>query len=216
MKKSTNRIIFWTVVIALIVGSISVIIMSHTSNSKADIPPVSDSDWTLGNENADIVLIEYSDFQCPACVSYHSILGEIIEEFENHIFFVYRHFPLDMIHQNADLASQAAESAGKQGKFWEMYSLLFENQSDWDFKSHEEAENIFAGYAEELGINVKTFLEDLYSDEVKQKVDLDRESAISGEINYTPAFILNGELISNPRNLEDFRNLIKNKIEETS
>ncbi|MBD3360198.1 thioredoxin domain-containing protein [Candidatus Peregrinibacteria bacterium] len=216
MKNSTNRIVFWIVVIALIVGSVSVIIYSHKSTSSADVPPVSDSDWTLGNKESDIVLIEYSDFQCPACVSYFDLLKDVVEEFDKHILFVYRHYPLDSIHKNAGFAAAAAEAAGKQGKFWKMYDKLFGNQSDWDYKSKEEAETVFADYAAEIGIDVQKFLKDLYSEEVIEKVERNRQSAVSAEIYYTPAFILNGELIQNPRTLEEFRSLIRTAIEKNT
>ena len=78
-----------------------------------------------------IVLIEYSDFQCPVCASYFPITKKLTEEFSDKIVFVYRHYPLVNIHPYAEPSARAAEAAGKQGKFWEMYELIFANQATW-------------------------------------------------------------------------------------
>jgi protein-disulfide isomerase len=79
-------------------------------------------------------LIEYSDFQCPACGFYFPLLKKLEEEFGENIAIVYRHFPLSSVHPNAKFAAYAAEAAGKQGKFWEMHDLIFTNQSEWSDK----------------------------------------------------------------------------------
>ena len=92
---------------------------------------VSDSDWVKGNRSAPVVLVEYSDFQCPACAASAPLVKQLTEEFGNKIAFVYRHFPLPQ-HKNAYPAAQAAEAAGKQGKFWEMADLIFANQTKWE------------------------------------------------------------------------------------
>ncbi len=92
---------------------------------------INDADWVRGDKTSKVVVTEYSDFQCPACGAYYPMVEQINKELGDKIAFVYRHFPLVNIHQFAEPMARAAEAAGKQGKFWEMYSLIFTNQSKW-------------------------------------------------------------------------------------
>ena len=90
-----------------------------------------EEDRVKGNEEAGVVLIEYSDFQCPACGSYYPIVKALSEEFPEELLIVYRHYPLTNIHPNAFSAAKASEAAANQGKFWEMHDMLFERQAEW-------------------------------------------------------------------------------------
>ena len=119
---------------------------------------------------------------------------------------MYRHFPLSQVHSNADTAARASEAAGNQGKFWEMHDKLFETQKTWSNQGN--AEDIFAGYAEGLGLDVERFRNDIDSKEVKDRVRDDSQSGVRAGINSTPTFFINGEQIVNPRNLDEFRNVI--------
>ena len=85
-------------------------------------------DHMRGEPNAPILLIEYSDFQCPACAAYHPLVTKLLGEYGNSILFVYRHFPLTTIHPKALPSAYAAEAAGMQGKFFEMAKIVFEKQ----------------------------------------------------------------------------------------
>ena len=89
------------------------------------------SDWIRGNGEARAVVVEYSDFQCPACAAYEPVVDRMLEELGDQVVLVYRHYPLTSIHNNAQLAAQAAEAAGLQGKFWEMHDQLFLQQTVW-------------------------------------------------------------------------------------
>ena len=173
-------------------------------------------DWIKGNPDAEVVLIEYSDFQCPACASFYVIVEEILDEFGSHMQFAYRHFPLKSIHDKASLAGQAAEAAGLQGKFWEMYAEIFENQAMWKQLSVNDAENYFTKYAANLDLDQKQFIEDLNSSKVENLVEAEFKSAREGGLNSTPTFFLNGEKIENPKDLQEFRTLIRNAIEQTN
>ncbi|MFZ5845658.1 MAG: DsbA family protein [Patescibacteria group bacterium] len=86
---------------------------------------------TQGTANAAVVLIEFSDFQCPYCVKAILTVKEILKEYQGKVLFVYKHFPLSSIHPRAQKAGEAAECARDQGKFWEFHDKLFENQQDW-------------------------------------------------------------------------------------
>lgn len=88
-------------------------------------------DWVKGKKDSKVVLVEYSDFQCPACAAYFPMVEQVMDEYKDKVAFVYRHFPLISIHPYAEPMARASEAAGKQGKFWEMYQLIFKNQTAW-------------------------------------------------------------------------------------
>jgi len=164
-----------------------------------------------GNTEAKVVVMEYSDFQCPACRSYYFLTKQLMAEFEDDIVFVYRHFPLISIHTNAEFAARAAEAAGKQGKFWEMHDLLFEKQEEWSEESN--LETLFENYATLINIDVAQFKIDWQSKEVKDFVKAQRIHALKSGLQGTPTFFINGEKIQNPTSFEAFRVIIKNALE---
>ena len=166
-------------------------------------------DRVKGNENAVVKLVEYSDFQCPACGAYYPIVKQLMEEYGDRIKFTYKHFPLRRIHANADLAARAAEAAGVQGKFWEMHDIIFENQEKW---SKARTQSIFVEYAKDLGLDVGQFKKDLGSKEIRAKVQDDFEEGVALGVNSTPSFFLNGEKLNGIRSYEDFKNIIENAI----
>ncbi len=221
-KKFYRRVSLWGIVVLVIGGAIfGMVQLSKTSTSIGNsesvlVAKVSDNDWVKGNKESEIVLIEYSDFQCPACGSYYPIVKRLSREFENDIQFVYRHFPLRQIHPNAQIAGQAAEAAGRQDKFWEMHDMIFENQKTWSNQRHGQTEDTFVSYAERLSLNIEQFKTDIDSKEVKDKVNSDYQGGIQAKVNSTPSFFLNGVKIQNPRNYEEFRNIINKIIDDNS
>lgn len=168
------------------------------------------TDWIKGNPNAAVVIIEYSDLQCPACRAYQPLVKQMAEEYGDRIAVVYRHFPLKQIHLQATLAAQAAEAAGLQGKFWEMHDLLFEKQAEWS--GNGRARTMMADYAKDLGLNVNQFKRDLFSKQVKALVNADYMSGLTAGVNATPTFYLNGDKIKNPQGPEEFKSLIDAKL----
>ncbi len=159
-----------------------------------------------------MTLVEFSDFQCPACGVYYPIVTQVVKDFKDNLTFVYRNFPLTDLHPNAQLAAQAAEAAGIQGKYWEMHDLLFTKQSDWSASS--TARDIFTQYAQTLGINMDQFKKDIDSDTVKNKIAEDVGDGNALGITGTPTFFLNGVKLDNPASLADFEVLIKKEIVE--
>ena len=168
------------------------------------------SDHIKGNKEAELVLIEYSDFQCPACGAYYPILKELSREFGDKIVFVYRHFPLTQIHKNAKLAAIVSEAAGKQDKFWEMHDVIFENQKEWS--DSESAIDYFTEYAQRLNLDVEEFKSAVDLKELKQKVESDYLSGLELKVNATPTFILNGKKIQNPRSYEEFKKVAESYL----
>ena len=89
-------------------------------------PAVSKTDHAQGNLDADLVIVEYGDYQCPYCGAAYPVLKELMKEFGSQIKFVFRNFPLSEMHEYARAAALAAEAANLQGKFWEMYDAIYE------------------------------------------------------------------------------------------
>ena len=203
-----KKILTWGLVLLGIV--LAVWGMLKLASTPVDNTPlageVTEDDWIKGNPNANVVLVEYSDFQCPACGLYYPIVKQLVTEYEKEIAFVYRHFPLSQ-HQNARPAAYATEAAGQQSKFWEMHNMIFDNQNSWSEASN--AADIFRGYAQNLELDLAKYDAAVNSQEVKNKVDAHYTGGIQSSVTYTPTFYLNGQKIQNPQNLEEFRTLIQ-------
>jgi protein-disulfide isomerase len=172
---------------------------------------VAPSDWALGNRDASVVLIEYSDFQCPACASYEPFVRRLANEFGDQVGIVYRHFPLSQIHPNAELAARAAEAAGLQGKFWEIHDALFANQREW--AESQDVETLISGYAADIGLDPEQFKSDFASAVVREKVNSDLARGAAAGVRGTPTFFLNGTAIQNPRSYDEFRSVVADALD---
>lgn len=205
-KKSLKRVFLWAVVLVVVGGSVwglsRLAINSQGPQNQGNVvlDAISEGDWVTGNKESKVILIEYADFQCPACGAYYPLIKELIKEQGANFKLVYRHFPLQQ-HQNAKPAAYSAEAAGKQGKFWEMESMIFERQRDWS--ESRNVDDIFLGYAKSLGLNAEQFKKDRESKEIKDNVEADYNGGIKAGVNATPTFFLNGKRIQ-PQNYEEF------------
>ncbi len=168
--------------------------------------PIGPEDMANGAQGAKAVLVEYGDFQCPACAQYFVILEQVMKDYGYRAQFVFRHFPLRSIHSNAQLASQAAQSAGEQGKFWEYYRLLYANQASWS--SLSDPTDTFKGYAGDLQLDIEKFSLDLKSDLIVARVQRDVDSGNTSKVNSTPTFFLNGKQVSGAPTAEGFKQMI--------
>ena len=211
-----NKIILWVIITVVVIGSIFGIVklasksqITGSDNLAITVSAINDNENIKGDKEALATLIEYSDFQCPACGSYYPILKKVSEDLGAKVRFTYRHFPLPQ-HKNAKLAATVAEAAGKQGKFWEMHDLIFQNQSDWS--EEKNAAVLFAKYAQDIGLDLARFQTDIASDEIKAKIENDYQSGVKAGVNSTPSFFLNGKKINNPRNYDEFKNSIEQAL----
>lgn len=218
-QKRKNKRAWTGGIIALVALLIIAFIVSNQNNtidpaSFADVETFDDQAHQLGNLESDIRLVEYSDFQCPACKAAEPTVKSIVETFGDQMVLEYRHFPLSSIHPNAEAAAKAAEAAAIQGKFWEMHDTLFENQDAWAQSFNPE--KYFIEYAEEIGLNVDRFRYDLDSQDVADRVNADAQEAQSLQLPGTPSFVYNGEIVE----LNDFINthldLSKVSVPETA
>jgi protein-disulfide isomerase len=194
-------------------GLIALVDSSSTSSTSQIGTPkaVSDQDITLGNiDKAKVILIEYADFQCPACSISASFVRKLNKEFGNSLLIVYRFFPLTNIHQNSMPSAQAAFAAHKQDKFWEMSELLYQNQDLW--AEDQNAQKIFTDYAKKINLNIDQFTKDYNADSTKKFINAEGDEGLSIGINSTPSFFVNGKLIQNPQDYEAFKQIIQNEI----
>ena len=149
--------------------------------------PVDAVDHALGPEHAPVTLVEYGDFECPNCKQAAPAVKMLINRFGNRVRFVYRHFPLEEVHPHALPAAEAAECAGAQGKFWDMYKCLFDHQT------HLEHADLHR-YAEEIGLDMARYVTEvndhIYLQRVREHMDSGRRSGVRG----TPGFFINGRL----------------------
>ncbi|MET4080354.1 protein-disulfide isomerase [Pedobacter sp. UYP30] len=148
---------------------------------------VNEEDHIQGSSDAKVIVVEYGDYECPHCAHAHQVLKNIVDYFKGQVALVFRNFLLTEVHPMAYPAAIAAEAAAKQGKFWEMNNGLFEHQDDL-------SEDLFIQLAEQLGLNVQQFQEDLdQSGELEGKIDADFEGGVRSGVNGTPSFYVNGE-----------------------
>jgi len=161
-----------------------------------------------------VTIAEFSDFQCSACKTALLTVDQVMKTYPNQVRLIYRHFPLDSIHQNARSAAIAAEAVASidKDKFWDMHDLLFVNQEKWGIiRDKEELNNLFATYAEKLDIDRTQFLERIENNSVIELVDKDFETAIQLGANATPTFYVNGIKTSAPQLLKTVESLTVSK-----
>lgn len=166
-------------------------------------------DWVIGPEDAAVTIYEYSDFQCPFCARVAPVLKELQESYPRDVRVVFRHFPLTSIHPNAALASQAAEAAGVQNKFWQMHDLLFEKQGEWSSLATEEFKTWLKDKAKSLNLNSNQFMVDLESDAIVQKVTKSETDAIASGLNSTPSLLFNKFRYSDRNDLESLSSIVE-------
>lgn len=210
MMQRRKEVLIWAMLaiglVAIVFGIYGVIVQSGRSTGSL-IAPVTVDDRMRGNDDAIVTIVEYSDFQCPACKYFYSIMSRLEEEKGGTVRVVFRHFPLPQ-HVRARLAALAAEAAGAQGKFWEMHDLLFERQDEWSSDGYEET---MVGYAGMIGLDVDVFIADMQRPELAIKIDRDIATGIRQNITGTPTFYLNGSQIQF-RSYEELKQLVESKL----
>jgi protein-disulfide isomerase len=147
-----------------------------------DVDP--ERDHLRGPDDAPVTMVEYGDFECPYCGQAEPVVRELLRDFAD-VRYVWRHLPLNDVHPRAQLAAEAAEAAAEQGTFWEMHDLLLD---------HQDAlrPSDLIGYAEQLGLDVERFTDDLREHVGAARVADDVDSADLSGVSGTPTFFVNG------------------------
>lgn len=206
-----KRFIGVLVAIVVILGGIFFI----TNDNKANAPSGAGAltKHVTGQGKSGVTLVEYGDFQCPACYQYHPAVKQVIEKYKDQITFQFRNFPIFSAHPNALAAARAAEAADLQGKYWEMHDILYQQQQTWS--SIQNPQPQFEVYARQIGLNVEKYKTDFKSSLVNNRVQADLKEGERLKVDSTPTFFLDGKKISTPQpTLEAFSKVIDTAIEQ--
>lgn len=155
------------------------------------IPPVTEADWIMGDPDAPITIIEYSDFQCPACQNFAFYMKALQDAFPTSIRLVYRSLPLASINPNAYISAMAAEAAGAQGMFWEMHDVLFQNLQQWSGLSEPQFIEWAVDQADSLGMNPEQFRADISDQAARAVLEERTEGLFDLGMHYTPFVVIN-------------------------
>ncbi len=151
---------------------------------------ISTNDWIKGNIDAQIVIIEYSDIECPFCKVFHNTLKEVVANYQpNEVAWIFRHFPLDSLHENARLEAEATQCVGLLGgndKFWEYLSLLFETTTSNDGLDITK----LPAMAEAIGLETSALADCLKTETTKQAVEEDFQNAVDVGATGTPFAVI--------------------------
>lgn len=180
----------------------------QAKNSQKTEIPISSSDHIRGNKDAKLTIVEFSDFQCPACAQTEPMVEKLLTDYPKDVRLVYKYFPLPG-HKNSRPAAYAAQATDKQEKFWEMHDLLFKRQNEW--AQSDSPIDIFKIYARSLKLDTDKFEKDINSKEVADKVDNDYNQGLNLAIDATPTFFLNGEELT-IASYNDFKNAVDKKL----
>ena len=210
-KVARKRIIFWSAAVVVLAGIVWLIIIAANappapSTSASSAPAITSADWSKGSATSSVTMIEYGDFECPACGEYYPTVEQVLANYGNRIRFVFRNFPLSQ-HLSALPAAYAAEAAGREGKYWEMFDKLYANQAVWA-ASPSTAPAAFRGYAQSLGLDMTAYDADVASTAVHDKVQADFAGGQDAAVDHTPTFFINRKQIPNPNTYDDFKSVL--------
>jgi protein-disulfide isomerase len=159
--------------------------------------------------SATVNLVEFGDYECPACGIYSPFVKQLLTDFAGKITYVFRNYPLPQ-HKNAPISSYTVEAAGLQGKYWEMHEKMFNTQGDWSNLS--DPKEVFMGYAKDLGLDINKFTNDINSSTVKEKVQNDTNDGNTIGLTETPTFYLNGQQIALSGTYDQFKALVQSAL----
>jgi|SRR6185503_8777756 len=201
----------------VILGGVGLFMLTDRSEPEAVGKPtdsqslVRETSHTVGPSDAKVTVVEFADFQCPTCAAVNPMVKKAMEAYKDKsVRFVYRYFPLRSIHKNAQISAEAGEAAGAQGKFWEMETLLYANQTEWE--SAIDPLPIFASFATQLGLDADKFKSEIQSGKYRDVVNADYDDAVKLNLQGTPTFFINGEKLTKVPTLDDMKTKINQAL----
>jgi len=190
----------------LAIFGVAIVFLSKPTEDKKTVNLVRGGEIVRGKKGAENQIVEFTDYECPACASEADVLKELLQKYPNRIELSLRHMPIPG-HKWSKLLAKAVEAAGKQGKFWEMNDEIFAKRDEWLGK--EEIKDYVLEMAGNLGIDKDKFLIDWESKEVETKVTQDFNDGVILGVSSTPTLFVNGKKISGDKSLSDWENLLK-------
>ncbi len=164
-----------------------------------------------GNPSAKVTLVEFGDYECPACGIYAPYVKGLLSDFSGNMNYVFRNYPLPQ-HKNAFSSSYAVEAAGLQAKFWEMHEKVFTTQAEWSALA--DPKETFVSYAKELGLDTQKFSLDMDSQTVKDIVTRDTAVGNTVRITETPTFYVNGRKVNITSSIEELKTVIREELDK--
>ncbi|MCB0252809.1 MAG: thioredoxin domain-containing protein [Anaerolineae bacterium] len=161
-----------------------------------------------GDPNAPVVIVEYTDLQCPFCQRhFQQVMPELQKLIDSgEVLYAVKDFPLTSIHPQALLAANAARCAAEQNQYWPMHDMLFENQQDWS--GNAGAADVFKQYAADLGLNAGAFGDCLDNHKYEETINTNLQEGVGYGVRGTPAFFINRELLPGAYPIEAFQQVI--------
>lgn len=203
----TKEVKIMTAVFIVIFGGLGFLIsrnnqVATTPASKEQL--IRSTSHSTVNPNAKVSIVEFGDYQCPACAVAYPVVKDILASYKDNpqVNFVFRNFPLPQ-HQYAPLASEVAEAAGAQGKYWEMHDLLYVNQDAW--VNTTDPMPILVGYATQLKLDVNRFKSEVSANKYASIINQDEQDARTLNVNSTPTFFINGIKEAGIKSVADFK-----------
>jgi protein-disulfide isomerase len=185
---------FWAVIAVLVVVFFGAIIINGQKDDSSGATGTP-TNHVEGSTSSGVKLVEYGDYQCPACGSFYQTVKDTVAKYQDRIQFQFRNLPLTGLHPNAFSGARAAEAAGLQGKYFAMHDMLYENQTVWSQASTPLT--YFVSYAKSLKLNVDKFKTDFASSKVNSSINADMaEFNKTKAEKATPSFFLDGKQVS--------------------
>jgi protein-disulfide isomerase len=211
---------FWGVIAVIVLVFVGIFALSGSGNSGSSGSPTNHIE---GKGTTGVKLVEYGDFQCPYCGYYYAPLKEALAQYGDQIQFQFRNFPLTSAHPNAFAGARAAEAAALQGKYWQMHDKLYEENVPYYIAEQKgqvyntwinsnDPETYFVQYAQALGLDVNKFKTDYASNKVNDLINADMKAGSQLNITGTPAFFLDGKLVSVTYNAAAIEKIINAEI----
>ncbi len=196
------------ITLAIVIGSVFLLGKSSPTVSATKVDQallLGKNAYVIGNKNAKVTIVEFGDYQCPACATAYPVTKQLLKDYNGKIKLVFRNFPIPE-HQNELAAAESAEAAGSQGKFWQMHDLLYSNQDSWGESTH--AMDYFLKYAKKLKLNMTKFQSDVTGSKYASNITRDQADAEKLGVNFTPTFYVNGEVLSTDATYDNLQSAI--------
>jgi protein-disulfide isomerase len=171
-------------------------------NSKNNNEIILSKNIWLGRVDAPVTIVEFGDYQSEGCARAHEVIKKLLPQYEEKIKFNFRHFPLSQVHQFAMKAAEAAVAAAREGKFWEMHEILFENRRNLGTIS-------LKSYAREIGITDKRFLDNMVNSVYSWQVRDDLIEGLQKGVREIPTFFINNEKFIGEPNAKNLKQAIE-------
>ncbi len=176
----------------------------------ATMPRVAAAGILKGNPDAPVQVLEFADFECPACGNFAMVTGpdvmkRLVET--GQVAFRFYDLPLE-IHRNAIPAHNAAHCANEQGKFWEMADLIFAGQFEWNTQASRNPKRVFQGFAERIGLDVNKWSECVDSGRMLPQIYANREEAGRYRVRSTPTFVIGGTVVEGSIPYDEFKKYV--------